>query len=44
MIGWPAGVRIWLVAGVTDLRKGMESKITFRINLVELARLIRRSP
>lgn len=25
MIGWPAGVRIWLVAGVTDMRKGMDS-------------------
>jgi transposase len=25
VIGWPAGVRIWLVAGVTDMRKGMDS-------------------
>lgn len=25
MIGLPAGVRIWLVAGVTDMRKGMDS-------------------
>jgi transposase len=25
MIGPPAGVRIWLVAGVTDMRKGMDS-------------------
>lgn len=25
MIGWPAGVRIWLVAGVTDMRKGMDT-------------------
>lgn len=25
MIGWPAGVRIWLVAGVTDMRRGMDS-------------------
>jgi len=25
MIGWPAGVRIWLVAGVTDMRKGIDS-------------------
>jgi transposase len=22
MIGWPAGTRIWIVAGVTDLRRG----------------------
>ena len=22
MIGWPAGPRIWIVAGVTDLRRG----------------------
>jgi transposase len=25
MMGWPAGVRIWLVAGVTDMRKGMDT-------------------
>lgn len=25
MIGLPAGVRIWLVAGITDMRKGMDS-------------------
>jgi transposase len=25
MIGWPAGARIWLVAGVTDMRKGMDT-------------------
>jgi transposase len=25
MMGVPAGVRIWLVAGVTDMRKGMDS-------------------
>ena len=25
MIGAPAGVLIWLVAGVTDLRKGLDS-------------------
>ena len=24
MMGHPAGVRIWLAAGVTDLRKGFE--------------------
>jgi transposase len=24
MMGLPAGVRIWLAAGVTDLRKGFE--------------------
>ena len=23
MIGWPAGTRIWIVAGVTDLRRGL---------------------
>lgn len=22
MIGWPAGTRIWIAAGVTDLRRG----------------------
>jgi transposase len=22
MIGWPAGTRIWIVAGMTDLRRG----------------------
>jgi transposase len=22
MIGWPAGTRIWIVAGLTDLRRG----------------------
>lgn len=25
MMGLPVGVRIWLVAGVTDMRKGMDS-------------------
>jgi transposase len=25
MMGVPAGVRIWLVAGVTDMRKGMDT-------------------
>ena len=25
MMGWPAGVRIWLVAGVTDMRKGIDT-------------------
>jgi transposase len=25
VIGSPAGVRIWLVAGVTDMRKGMDT-------------------
>jgi transposase len=25
MMGLPTGVRIWLVAGVTDMRKGMDS-------------------
>jgi len=25
MIGLPAGTRIWLVAGITDMRKGMDS-------------------
>jgi transposase len=25
MMGVPTGVRIWLVAGVTDMRKGMDS-------------------
>jgi transposase len=24
MIGWPGGARIWLVAGVTDMRKGFD--------------------
>ena len=24
MIGLPAGTRIWLVAGVTDMRRGMD--------------------
>lgn len=24
MIGWPAGTRVWLVAGVTDMRRGMD--------------------
>lgn len=25
MIGLPAGIRIWLVSGITDMRKGMDS-------------------
>lgn len=25
MIGLPSGVRIWLVTGITDMRKGMDS-------------------
>ena len=25
MIGLPAGTRIWLAAGVTDMRKGFDS-------------------
>jgi transposase len=24
MIGWPAGTRVWIAAGVTDMRKGMD--------------------
>ncbi len=24
MIGWPTGTRIWLAAGVTDMRKGFD--------------------
>jgi transposase len=24
MIGWPGGARIWLAAGVTDMRKGFD--------------------
>lgn len=24
MIGWPAGTRVWLAAGVTDMRRGMD--------------------
>ncbi len=24
MIGWPGGTRIWLAAGVTDMRKGFD--------------------
>ena len=24
MIGLPAGTRVWLAAGVTDMRKGMD--------------------
>lgn len=24
MISWPTGVRIWLVAGVTDMRRGVD--------------------
>ena len=25
MIGLPPGIRIWLVSGITDMRKGMDS-------------------
>lgn len=24
MIGWPSGTRVWIAAGVTDMRKGMD--------------------
>ncbi len=24
MIGWPAGTRVWLAAGVTDMRRGFD--------------------
>lgn len=24
MIGWPSGTRIWLAAGITDMRKGFD--------------------
>ena len=24
MIGWPVGTKVWIAAGVTDMRKGMD--------------------